>query len=130
MGNAGFILTLIGFACQVTYFFTRWAEAGHIPNSNMYEFMTMLGMMIVLAFIIVFLLYRAPVLGIFALPVAVIMIAYASVFPHDVATADPGAPELLAENPRDDGGARRSVLRGRICGRPHVFAAKRQVRLE
>ncbi|MCZ8512898.1 cytochrome c biogenesis protein CcsA [Paenibacillus filicis] len=83
-GNAGFALTILGFASQATYFFTRWAEAGHIPNSNMYEFMTMLGMMIVLAFIIVFLIYRAPVLGIFALPVAIIMIAYASVFPHDV----------------------------------------------
>lgn len=83
-GMAGFVLTLIGFACQATYFFTRWAEAGHIPNSNMYEFMTMLGMMIVLAFIVVFALYRSAVLGIFALPVAIVMIAYASVFPHEV----------------------------------------------
>ncbi|TVY11574.1 cytochrome c biogenesis protein CcsA [Paenibacillus cremeus] len=83
-GNIGLVLTIIGFISQLTYFFKRWAEAGHIPTSNMFEFMTFLGMMIVLAFIIVFLLYRTAVLGVFALPVAIIVIAYASVFPREV----------------------------------------------
>jgi ABC-type transport system involved in cytochrome c biogenesis permease subunit len=50
----------------------------------MYEFMTFLGMMIMLAFIIVFLIYRTPVLGVFSLPIGFIIIAYASVFPSEV----------------------------------------------
>lgn len=83
-GNVGLGLTAIGFLSHLAFFFTRWAEAGHIPTSNMYEFMTFLGMMIVMAFIIIFLLYRTPVLGVFALPVAIIIIAYASVFPRAV----------------------------------------------
>ncbi|MFB6362545.1 cytochrome c biogenesis protein CcsA [Paenibacillus elgii] len=83
-GFIGFILTVIGFLCHVTFFFTRWAEGGHIPTSNMYEFMTFLGMMIVLAFIVVYLIYRTPTLGVFAMPVSIIIIAYASVFPREV----------------------------------------------
>jgi ABC-type transport system involved in cytochrome c biogenesis permease subunit len=83
-GKAAIGASIIGFAGHVTFFFTRWAEAGHIPTSNMYEFMTFLGMMIMLAFIIVYFIYRAPALGIFALPVGIIIIAYASVFPKEI----------------------------------------------
>lgn len=83
-GWAAFTVSVIGFACQATFFFTRWYSAGHIPTSNMYEFMTFLGMMIMMAFLIIYLIYRIPVLGIFTLPVGFIMIAYASVFPSEV----------------------------------------------
>ncbi|MCZ8520577.1 MULTISPECIES: cytochrome c biogenesis protein CcsA [Paenibacillus] len=83
-GRGGLVLTIIGFLCHLGYFFTRWYEAGHIPTSNMYEFMTMLAMMIVLAFIVVYMIYRSAVLGIFALPLAIIIIAYASVFPREI----------------------------------------------
>ncbi|WP_284640306.1 c-type cytochrome biogenesis protein CcsB [Paenibacillus silviterrae] len=83
-GWISFGLTSAGFAAHLAFFFLRWAEAGHIPTSNMFEFMTFLGMMIVLAFLIVYLLYRIAVLGVFAVPVAVIIIAYASVFPKEI----------------------------------------------
>ncbi|MFC5448042.1 cytochrome c biogenesis protein CcsA [Paenibacillus aestuarii] len=83
-GFVAFLTSVAGFACHVTFFFTRWAEAGHIPTSNMYEFMTFLGMMIMFAFLIVYLIYRTPVLGVFALPIGFIIIAYASVFPSEV----------------------------------------------
>jgi len=83
-GFVAFLTSVVGFACQVTFFFTRWAEGNHIPTSNMYEFMTFLGMMIMFAFLIVYLIYRTPVLGVFALPIGFIIIAYASVFPSEV----------------------------------------------
>lgn len=83
-GKIGLTLSIIGFAGHAAFFFTRWAEAGHIPTSNMFEFMTFLGMMITLAFIIVYFLYKAPALGIFAMPVSIIIIGYASVFPKEV----------------------------------------------
>jgi ABC-type transport system involved in cytochrome c biogenesis permease subunit len=83
-GSAAYAASVIGFLCHVTFFFTRWAEAGHIPTSNMYEFMTFLGMMIMFAFLIVYWIYKTPALGMFALPVGIIVVAYASVFPHEI----------------------------------------------
>ncbi|OPH60873.1 c-type cytochrome biogenesis protein CcsB [Paenibacillus ferrarius] len=83
-GFVAFLASVAGFACHVTFFFTRWVEGSHIPTSNMYEFMTFLGMMIMFAFLIVYLIYRTPVLGVFALPIGFIIIAYASVFPSEV----------------------------------------------
>ena len=50
----------------------------------MFEFVTAFGMMIVGAFILLFYLYRTPSLGLFALPIAVVIIAYASMFPTEV----------------------------------------------
>ncbi|WP_442601141.1 c-type cytochrome biogenesis protein CcsB [Paenibacillus sp. KN14-4R] len=83
-GWAGYIISVIGFIAHLVFFFARWVEAGHIPTSNLFEFMSFLGMMIVLAFLIVYLIYRSPVLGIFAMPIGFIIIAYASVFPTEI----------------------------------------------
>lgn len=83
-GKLGLVLTLVGFASQLGYFFTRWYAAGHIPVSNMFEFLTFLSMMIALAFVIVYSIYRVTVLGMFAMPVCVIILAYALVFPPDI----------------------------------------------
>jgi ABC-type transport system involved in cytochrome c biogenesis permease subunit len=83
-GNVAFAVAVLGFLGHLLFFFTRWYSGGHIPTSNMYEFMTFLGMMIIAAFIIVFLIYRTLVIGVFALPVGIIILAYASVFPQEV----------------------------------------------
>ncbi|MDB5053775.1 MAG: cytochrome c-type biosis protein CcsB [Bacilli bacterium] len=83
-GKIAFATSVIGFIGHVLFFFTRWYSGGHIPTSNMYEFMTFLAMMIMCAFIVVFLIYRSLVIGVFALPVGIIILAYASVFPHEV----------------------------------------------
>ncbi|MEN1970118.1 c-type cytochrome biogenesis protein CcsB [Lentibacillus sp. N15] len=83
-GKIGITLTLIGFAAQLVYFVTRWIASGHAPVSNMFEFVTFFGMGLVFAFIIIYFIYRLNVLGLFALPIALIVIAYASMFPTDV----------------------------------------------
>jgi ABC-type transport system involved in cytochrome c biogenesis permease subunit len=83
-GKVAFIVSVLGFIGHLLFFFTRWYSGGHIPTSNMYEFMTFLGMMIIAAFIIVFMIYRKLVIGVFALPVGIIILAYASVFPQEV----------------------------------------------
>lgn len=83
-GKIGLATTITGFAAQLVFFLTRWYAAGYIPTSNMFEFMTFLAMMIVLAFIIVYLIYRTAVLGMFAMPVGVIILSYALVFPPDI----------------------------------------------
>ncbi len=83
-GWIGFGFASAGLAAHVTFFVTRWIAGGHIPTSNMYEFMTMLAMAIMIAFIVVYLIYRNALLGAFTLPLTVIIISYASVFPAEI----------------------------------------------
>ncbi|NNV05702.1 c-type cytochrome biogenesis protein CcsB [Geobacillus sp. C56-T2] len=85
----GITATIIGFLTQVGYFVTRWIAAGHAPVSNLFEFTTFFGMMLVAAFIIVYFIYRLSVLGLFALPVALLIIAYASMFPREISPLIP-----------------------------------------
>ena len=88
-GNTGFIITLIGFLAHLGYFFTRWAATGHAPLSNMFEFTTAFGMTLVGGFIVIYLLYKTPVLGMVVLPVALLIIAFASMFPSEVSPLIP-----------------------------------------
>ncbi len=88
-GTIAITLTIIGFIAQLVYFFTRWAAGGHAPVSNMFEFVTFLGMSLVLAFIIIYFIYRLSVLGLFALPIAMLIIAYASMFPTEISPLVP-----------------------------------------
>lgn len=88
-GKLAITITVIGFAAQLGYFFTRWAAAGHAPVSNLFEFTTFFGMMIVGAFILIFFIYKTAVLGLFALPIAIIIIAYASMFPREISPLIP-----------------------------------------
>ncbi|MBS4173320.1 c-type cytochrome biogenesis protein CcsB [Bacillus sp. FJAT-49736] len=90
-GQIGILVSIVGFICQLGYFILRWIVSGHAPVSNMFEFTTFFGMMLVAAFIIIFFIYRTAVLGVFALPVALLIIAYASMFPREV---NPLVPSL------------------------------------
>src|SRR5690625_2073199 len=62
-GTIAISLTIIGLIAQLVYFITRWVAGGHAPVGNMFEFMTFLGLSIVLAFIIIYFIYRLNVLG-------------------------------------------------------------------
>src|SRR5699024_12209239 len=88
-GNIAIIITILGFLSQLTYFITRWMASGHAPLGNMFEFVTFLGMAMVLGFIIIYFMYRIGFLGLFALPLAMIIIAYASMFPTQLAPLVP-----------------------------------------
>ncbi len=88
-GNIAIVITIIGFITHLGSFIARWIASGHAPVSNMFEFMTAFGMMIVGAFILLYFLYRTPSLGLFALPLAVIIIGYASMFPREVSPLIP-----------------------------------------
>src|SRR5690625_2285452 len=93
-GTIGIVLTIIGFASHIVYFILRWIAGGHAPVSNMFEFVTFLGMSIVLAFIILYFIYRADILGLFALPIALMILAFASMFPTELS---PLVPSLQSE---------------------------------
>ena len=83
-GKIAITITVIGFITHVGYFITRWIASGHAPVSNMFEFTTAFGMMLVGAFILLYSLYKTPSLGLFALPIAIIIIGYASMFPKEI----------------------------------------------
>ncbi len=83
-GKIAVFLTIVGFISQVGYFITRWIAAGHAPVSNMFEFTTFFGMALVGAFIIIYFIYRTTLLGLFTMPVAILVIAYASMFPREI----------------------------------------------
>lgn len=83
-GTVGIWITIVGFIAHIGYFITRWIASGHAPVSNMFEFTTAFAMMLVGAFILLFFMYRTPSLGLFALPIAVIIISYATMFPRDI----------------------------------------------
>ncbi len=93
-GKIAFVLAAVGWLAHLTFFFTRWYGGGHIPTSNMYEFMTFLGMAIMFAFIVIYAIYRnMTVRG---------------------STAYSAAAKHMAKNSRDDGCNGRGVLRDRI----------------
>jgi cytochrome c-type biogenesis protein CcsB len=83
-GKVAISITIVGFITHIGYFITRWIAAGHAPVSNMFEFTTAFGMMLVGSFILMFFIYKTPSLGLFALPIAVIIIAYAAMFPREI----------------------------------------------
>ena len=80
----GILITIIGFLSQIGYFITRWIAAGHPPVSNMFEFITFFSIMFVGAFIVIYFIYRSVVLGLFTLPIVLIIIAYGSMFTKDI----------------------------------------------
>ncbi|MFZ4452225.1 c-type cytochrome biogenesis protein CcsB [Salibacterium aidingense] len=84
LGMVGYMVTAIGFIFNVGYFITRWLAAGHVPVSNMFEYTTFLGMALTFAFLILYGIYKTNVLGMFTLPIVMLIIAFASVFPTEV----------------------------------------------
>ncbi|MDQ0232917.1 c-type cytochrome biogenesis protein CcsB [Metabacillus malikii] len=78
------VTTIVGFIINVGYFITRWIASGHAPVSNLFEFATAFGMMLVLAFIILYFIYKVAVLGLFTLPIVLLLIAYGSMFTTDI----------------------------------------------
>ncbi len=80
----GIVITIIGFVAQLGYFILRWIAGGHAPVSNLFEFTTFFGMALVGAFIVIYFVYKTPLLGLFTLPVALLLIAYASMFSREI----------------------------------------------
>ena len=86
-----FTVAVVGLVAQVTSFILRWIAIGHIPNSNLYEYITLFALFTMIAFFIIHFIYKKPLLGMFALPLTIIMIGYASVFDTGV---QPLIPQL------------------------------------
>lgn len=90
-GKLGVFFTVAGFVCHLGYLITRWIGQGHIPLTSMFEYMTFLSITIILAFIVIYKIYRVTSLGAFVLPLTVTLIGWASVFDR---TPSPLIPAL------------------------------------
>lgn len=80
----GILLTYFAFILQLGYFITRWIAIDHAPVSNMFEFVTFFGIMFIGSFILIYHIYKQVVVGLFVIPIALIIIGYGSVFSNEV----------------------------------------------
>lgn len=84
-------MTVVAFIMQIAYFILRWVATGHAPVSNMYEFIATFSIMLILGYLITYHYYKSKVLGLFAIPISLLLIAYGSLFSTD---ANPLIPSL------------------------------------
>ncbi|ADU30085.1 c-type cytochrome biogenesis protein CcsB [Evansella cellulosilytica] len=80
----GYIFAVLGTLAAVVYFILRWIAIEHAPVSNMFEYTTFLGISMALAFIVIYPMYKMKYLGVISMPIVMLIIAYASMFPSDV----------------------------------------------
>lgn len=78
------ILVILGAVCQIAFTVIRIYIGGHFPTSNLFEFITFLALAVVLAFLVLYSMYRSRILGGFAMLLAVLLLAYAAVFPKEI----------------------------------------------
>ncbi|MFA1736043.1 c-type cytochrome biogenesis protein CcsB [Lysinibacillus fusiformis] len=88
-GKMGILLTYAAFVLQLVYFVVRWVAVDHAPVSNMYEFMTFFGIMLTGSYLIIHFLYKQLVVGLFTIPVSLIILGYGSVFAKEVSPLVP-----------------------------------------
>jgi len=88
-GKIALTLTYIAFALQLTYFICRWIAVHHAPVSNMYEFMTFFGIMLIGAFLLINYLYKQIAIGLFVIPISLLISGYGSIFSNEVSPLVP-----------------------------------------
>lgn len=93
-GPLGYIVSILAVITSLAYFGIRWYAIGHAPVSNMFEYTTFLGICMAVAFVIIYPIYKSNYLGLFTMPVVMLIIAYASMFPREV---QPLIPALQSE---------------------------------
>ncbi|MCD8511498.1 MAG: c-type cytochrome biogenesis protein CcsB [Bacillus sp. (in: Bacteria)] len=93
-GPLGYIVSVLAVITSLAYFGIRWYAVGFAPVSNMFEYTTFLGICMALAFVIIYPIYKSNYLGLFTMPIVMLIIAYASMFPREV---QPLIPALQSE---------------------------------
>jgi cytochrome c-type biogenesis protein CcsB len=80
----GVISTVLGFVVHTIAIILRVIESNRLPFSNQYEFATSFSWGIVLCFIVIYFIYKYSATGAFVMPVAFIVMGYASVLPKEI----------------------------------------------
>lgn len=92
-GKLGIVITYAAFILQLGYFITRWGAVKHAPVSNMFEFVTFFGIMLIGGFILIYHMYKQVIVGLFVIPISLIIIGYGSAFSSEVS---PLVPSLIS----------------------------------
>jgi len=82
--KVGIISTVLGFIIHSIAIILRVIESNRLPFSNQYEFATSFSWGIVLCFIVIYFIYKYSATGAFVMPVAFIVMGYASVLPKEI----------------------------------------------
>ena len=83
-GRAAVYITVTGFILHSFAMGARVIESGRLPFSNQYEFANSFTWGIVLCYLIIHFYYRFTAVGAFVMPLAFIMMGYASLLPRHV----------------------------------------------
>ncbi len=94
-----FYITAAGAVGNIAGFVLRWVESyqqgiGHAPLSNMYESLVFFAISVAVLYMYVEIRYKKPIIGAFALPIAFLIMAYASLSPDINDKIQPLLPAL------------------------------------
>ena len=92
-------LVVLGIAGNAAGFILRWMESyqmgiGRIPLSNLYESLVFFSLMIAVIYLVIERKYGQPTIGAFAMPLATLSMAYASLSPNISDRIQPLLPAL------------------------------------
>ncbi|MDP8240189.1 MAG: cytochrome c biogenesis protein CcsA [Candidatus Hatepunaea meridiana] len=82
--RTGAMLMLIGVVCHTAAFFIRWYLSGHIPLSNMYEYLSLMSWMAVVMLLFLYMRYKQPFVGTFISPVVFMLMVASALLPKDI----------------------------------------------
>ena len=84
IGKVATFITTIGFGIHTVAIIFRVIESGRLPFSNQFEFATSFTWGIVLCYLILHYAYKYTGVGAFVMPLAFLVMGYASVLPKDI----------------------------------------------
>lgn len=84
VGNAAVYASIAGFVVHTFAMGARVIESGRLPFSNQYEFANSFTWGIVLCYLVIHFYYRFTAVGAFVMPLAFLMMGYASLLPRHV----------------------------------------------
>ncbi len=84
IGKLAVMLSLVGFIIHTIAIILRVIESGRLPFSNQFEFATSFTWGIVLCYIVLHFLYEFTAVGAFVMPLAFLMMGYASMLPKTI----------------------------------------------
>ncbi len=83
-GKLGFWALAIGLIPHTIGFFVRWKLSAHVPLSNMYEYLFVMGWMAVIMQLVFHRVYRKPLIGALISPVVFMLMVAAALLPKDI----------------------------------------------
>ncbi len=84
LGLLATVLAGVGLAPHSAGFAVRWISQGHVPLASMYEYMGVMAWMVVAVLLVFVHRYRNRKIGVFLVPIALMLMVTASLLPSDV----------------------------------------------